>query len=80
MHAMSASAYSVDLERFPAHLSSVVEGMIAVHEQAVSDLMESNAALTTQNTELEAVNARLEHMVKELNCLTSSPMGQFRVI
>ena len=50
--------------------------MIAVHEQAVSDLMESNAALTTQNTELEAVNARLEHMVKELNHLLYGPKSE----
>lgn len=73
---MSASAHSIDLERFPAHLRGVVEGMISVHEQAVSDLTERNAAPSTQNMELEAVNTRLEHMVKELNHLLHGPKSE----
>ena len=67
---------SLDLKALPAEVRTAV---LAAQEQ-ISDLSERNAALSTQNMELEAVNARLEHMVKELNCLTSSPMGQFRVI
>ena len=40
--------------------------VLAVSEQALV-LTETNAALTTQVAELEALNARLEHFVKELN-------------
>jgi transposase len=47
---------NLDLSTLPADVQAVV---LAVGEQ--------NAALTTQVAELEALNARLEHFVKELN-------------
>ena len=53
----------LDLDAFPADVRAAV---LAVSEQA-SVLTETNAALSTQVAELEALNARLEHFVKELN-------------
>ena len=47
---------NLDLDALPADVRAVV---LAVGEQ--------NAALTTQVSELKALNARLEHFVKELN-------------
>ena len=53
----------LDLDALPADVRAAV---LAVSEQALV-LTETNAALTTQVAELEALNARLEHFVKELN-------------
>ena len=53
----------LDLDALPADVRAAV---LAVSEQA-SVLTETNAALSTQVAELEALNARLEHFVKELN-------------
>ncbi len=47
---------NLDLDALPADVRAVV---LAVGEH--------NAALTTQVSELQALNARLEHFVKELN-------------
>ena len=58
---------SLDLNAFPADLRDVVSGLIASHQASVSILHEDIARLSTQNAELEAPNARLEHYVKELN-------------
>ena len=54
---------SIDLDAFPADVQAAI---LAVREQ-VSGIVEQNAVLTTQVSELEALNARLEHFVKELN-------------
>ena len=54
---------NLDLDALPADVRSAV---LAAQEQALG-LAETNAALTTQVAELEAMNARLEHFVKELN-------------
>ena len=54
---------NLDLDALPADVRSAV---LAAQEQALG-LAETNAALTTQVAELEALNARLEHFVKELN-------------
>lgn len=53
----------LDLDALPADVRAAV---LAVSEQALV-LTETNAALTVQVAELEALNARLEHFVKELN-------------
>jgi len=53
----------LDLNALPADVQAAV---LAVGEQALV-LTETNATLTTQVAELEALNARLEHFVKELN-------------
>ena len=53
----------LDLDALPADVRAAV---LAVSEQALV-LTETNAALITQVAELEALNARLEHFVKELN-------------
>jgi transposase len=53
---MFAVLKNLDLKALPADVWEVV---LAVGEQ--------NAALTAQVGELEALNARLEHFVKELN-------------
>ena len=58
---------SLDLNAFPADLRDVVSGLIASHQASVPILHEDIARLSTQNAELEALNARLEHYVKELN-------------
>ena len=54
---------NLDLDALPADVRAAV---LAVGEQALV-LTETNATLTTQVAELEALNARLEHFVKELN-------------
>lgn len=54
---------NLDLDGLPAEVRAAV---LTVQEQALG-LAETNAALTTQVSELEALNARLEHFVKELN-------------
>jgi transposase len=53
----------LDLNALPADVQAAI---LEVGEQ-VSGIVEQNAALTTQVSELEALNARLEHFVKELN-------------
>ena len=53
---MLSALKNLDLSTLPADVQAVV---LAVGEQ--------NATLTTQVAELEALNARLEHFVKELN-------------
>lgn len=63
---------TLDLTAFPEELRGAVASVLAERDAAVSEvsvLSEHNMALATQNAELEAVNARLEHMVRELNQL-----------
>jgi transposase len=54
---------TLDLNSLPADVRAVLLGV----GQRNVELEKSNAAHSTQNAELEAVNARLEHFVKELN-------------
>jgi transposase len=60
----------LDLDALPAEVRAAV---LAAQKQASQlttkhvNLTEHAAALTTQVAELEALNARLEHFVKELN-------------
>jgi transposase len=61
---------SLELNALPTDVQAAI---LAVGEQVKgiveqnATLTESNAILTTQVSELEALNARLEHFVKELN-------------
>jgi transposase len=61
---------SLDLNTLPADAQATIlvacEQVSGIVEQNAA-LTESNATLTTQVRELEALNARLEHFVKELN-------------
>ena len=61
---------SLDLSALPADVQVAVlavgEQVLGIVEQNTT-LTETNAALTTQVCELEALNARLEYFVKELN-------------
>ena len=61
---------SLDLNTLPADAQATIlvacEQVSGIVEQNAA-LRESNATLTTQVRELEALNARLEHFVKELN-------------
>ena len=61
---------SLDLSALPADVQVAVlavgEQVLGIVEQNTT-LTETNAALTTQVCELEALNTRLEHFVKELN-------------
>lgn len=66
---MFATPKPIDLEVFPEKLRGMIAGVLAERDAAVSALSEDVLCLTTQNAELEAANARLEHMVKELNQL-----------
>ncbi|MFT7107565.1 MAG: transposase [Yoonia sp.] len=67
---MLNSLKSRDLNALPTDVQAAV---LAAHKQISSiveqnaALTETDAALTTQVGELEALNARLEHFVKELN-------------
>lgn len=56
---------SLDLDTLPAAVQHAIRAVQTGAERQAEEI----AALATQNAELAAVNARLEHMVKELNHL-----------
>ena len=61
---------SLDLNALPAEVRiAILAAQTAAERQAeqISALTESNATFATQNAELEAVNARLEHMVSDVS-------------
>ena len=77
---------SLDLDALPAEvrravlaaqerISALTESNASIATQNAA-LVESNATFATQITELEAVNTRLEHMVKELNHLLYGPKSE----
>ena len=63
---------SLDLNALPADAQAAI---LAVCEQNAA-LTEINATLTTQVSELEALNARLEHFVKELRQVIYGPRSE----
>lgn len=70
---------SLDLDTLPSEVrTAVLAAQTDAEMQArqISALVESTATFATQNAELEAVNARLEHMVKELNHLLYGPKSE----
>lgn len=69
---MSDALNSLDLKALPA----VVRGVILAAREHAQRQQEQIATLATQNAELEAVNARLEHMVRELNHLLYGPRSE----
>lgn len=80
---MNMTPKPLDLTAFPEEQRSVVEKHLAECARAVSELIsngmvltEDVARLSTQNAELEAVNLRLEHIVKELNHLLYGPRSE----
>lgn len=63
---------SLDLDTLPAEVQHAIRAVQTGAERQAEEI----AALATQNAELAAVNARLEHMVKELNHLLYGPKSE----
>ena len=69
---------SLDLKALSVEVRAILAVQTAAERQAeqISALTESTRPYGAQNAELEAVNARLEHMVKELNHLLYGPKSE----